>query len=218
MKSKLTAVLLGAIALAIVPFTTLGQAEESLSEFDCPDEFANIELSQAQESELESLDLQMDEQFAQVMPISEEDEVRLARLEENFEVQFHETLSPQQKQELDKLDAWAEKEMADLVPDLEEGEEPVLTPEQEARFDEIAETYDEQLAAMLTPEQQRIIQAMDAQLDGSMEAILPDPTPEQEKQLDAMDQQFEQEVMAMLTPGQRQQFKQNMAACELPDV
>ena len=216
MKFRLTGLLVGAIAFALVPFATLGQAEESFAEFDCPDEFAGIELSQAQESQLESLDLQMDEQFEQVMPISEEDEIRLARLQENFEVQFYEMLSPQQKRELDKLDAWAEEEMTAMAPQSLGDEDPVLTPAQEARFDAIAESYDEQLGAMLTLEQQRIIEAMDTQLDGSMEAILPDPTPEQERQLEAMDRKFEQEAMAMLTPGQRQQFKQNMAACELP--
>ena len=223
MKFKLTAGLasafIGAIALTLLPFSTLGQAEEAWEDYDCPDEFAGIELTQTQLDQFERLEAEVEAEYEQVLPLSADAEAQMEALEDEFDEELYALLSPQQKQELDKLDDWADKQLMAIAPELydEDGEEePELTPEQEVLLDDFDQAYEQRFQGILTAEQQATIEALELQLEDDIEAVFPELSEVQEQQLDALDQQFEQQVMDILTAEQKQQFQQNLS-CELPD-
>lgn len=219
MKLNLTGLLFGAIAATFIPFATLAQAEEALDGYDCPDEFVGIELPQAQVNQLERLEGQLEQRYEQILPMSPAEEAQLERLEEDFEDELYALLSTQQKQDLEKLDVWADEQLMAIAPEIfdEEGEEELdLTPQQEARLDDVDEAYEQRFQALLTAEQQAAMEALELQLEEEMDAVFPELSPAQEEQLDALEQTFEQQAMNILTVEQRQQFEQNLA-CELPD-
>lgn len=217
MKLNFTGLLFGAIAATLIPFVTLAQAEEAFDGYDCPDEFAGIELTRAQMTQLERLEDQLEQRYEQILPLSPADEAQLERLEEDLEDELYALLSTQQKQELDKLDVWADEQLMAIAPEIfDEEEELDLTPQQEARLDDVDEAYEQRFQALLTAEQQAAMEALELQLEEEIDAVFPELSPAQEQQLDALEQTFEQQAMNILTVEQRQQFEQNLA-CELPD-
>ncbi|MEO0535453.1 MAG: hypothetical protein AAF215_16475 [Cyanobacteria bacterium P01_A01_bin.123] len=213
MQLKLTAVLLGAIALVAVPVITHGQ---STPEMECPDEFDGIILSDRQKSQLQQLEIRLDNSIDEIIPISAESEAKIEALEENFDRQIEAIPSAQQQQQIEALDRWAEEQIAAIAPALLEDDEDdvMLTPQQESQLEALEEDYEQRFGTILTAEQQQRIEALEVQLDEAIEAELPQPTEEQETRIEAVEEEFEQRVMQILTADQRQQLQRNLACDE----
>ena len=193
MQIKITSVLLGAIAIATVPLLTRGYAIEDIA---CPDPFDGIELSDRQQSQLQQLEEQMEERYAEIasMSFSPEEEEKwnqLDALEEDIERQTAALISPQQEEQIEQLDRWAEEQYASLE-----------------------EEYERRLQGILTPEQRQSIEALEQKGDEAFKSLFPELA-EEEARFEALEEEFEHRAIQILTPEQGQQFQRNIAACDI---
>ena len=213
MHFKITAACLSTIAFATMPLMLVGQAVE---EFDCPEDFAGIALSDRQKSQLQALEMQLHNTVDQIVPISAETETKIEQLEETFEMQIEALLSQQQQQRIEQLDIWAEEQEVAIVPELREDDEleSRLTPEQEERLEAVEAAYEQRYLSLLTPEQRQQIEVLEDQLDAAIAAELPEPTAEQEARIEAAEASFGAGILQTLTSEQYQQFQRNLD-CDL---
>lgn len=220
MKLKLLSTLLGAITLLAMPLTRQVHAEEPV----CPTKYEGIQLSDAQRTELQAMQNELDNKITDILATSSESESpesedQLAQLEEEFESQVSALLSPEQEEQVGQLDAWAEEQIATIAPELltAEEEDPALTPEQETALDVVEEEYDQYFQSILTPEQQQQVAMFEEEFDAEVDASGLGPSAEQEASIEMAEETFEQDVMGILTDEQLQQIDTNLAACAVPD-
>ena len=176
MNAKLISALVGAIALATtvnIAVSNVGNANPSDSD-RCSDDawiaegFKGIALNPTQETQLEQLEARYEaehkddfEQFDALFEnLTEEDEARLDRLEQDYDRELQTILTPAQWQ------AWENDE---------DDEALALTPQQEQQIDGLDQRFDAQLAKLVpgwTPEKEE--QLIDAEIayEQKLQAIL----------------------------------------------
>lgn len=159
---------------------------------------------QAQESEMPTTTAQCSALFGSDIDefddieLTDQQERKIADLEESWDTQFDQVLTPEQRQIFET----AEQR-------FEAGLENILTPEQQS----LAEN-DELDEVTLSPEQQAQLERLDEQFWNESDFLL---TADQEARLEDYERNYEEQLENILTAQQQTQFERNQFALDFPE-
>jgi len=239
MKLKFFSLLAGVAAITLITAPLVVNAQRSNLLAQRPLQvLSNLDLTSEQQSQLDQIRNNADSQIAAILNPGQQQQFQSIQAQRE---QLHESmkamnLTSEQKEQMRSIKQSAKQQMAGILTDAQRqqlrqerqnaggggkgprglgGPEALLSlnlsSEQQAQLEQIRDSSDSQIAAILNPGQQQQFQSIQAQREQLKEAMKAmNLTPEQKEQMRSIRQSSRQQVSGILTEEQQQQLRQEM--------